>query len=98
MTAQEQKYGLLHRITSGILGSLVGIAGAYFGVAYGLMVLDPYANAGESPWSRLVVALIISGVVVGTFYMAFRFLRYAARPVAPSREELASSKSKSNIS
>ena len=74
---------MLHRIISGILGTLVGVAGAFFTLAYALPAFDDFHSDTIPFWQAFVGVVVTWVIALGAFYMSFRFLRFAfARPKA----------------
>jgi hypothetical protein len=71
---------IVHRIISGILGTLVGLAGCVASI-YGSMGFDELHNGDVPLWETLIALLVMWTLALGGLYLAFRFLKFAfARP------------------
>jgi TRAP-type C4-dicarboxylate transport system permease small subunit len=68
-----------NRIVSIILGSLVGIAGLFFMVAYAIPSSDDLSNPNLSRGMAILGIEISWAIPLGALIMAYRFLRPAKK-------------------
>jgi hypothetical protein len=80
---------MLHRIVSGVLGVLAGLAGLVVGLGYGAMALKDLWDARTPLWSRVVVVFVTWSLALSAWYMAYRFLKFAGSSRTKSSEKTA---------
>jgi protein-S-isoprenylcysteine O-methyltransferase Ste14 len=66
----------LHRVISAVLGTLAAIGGIVVS-GYAEMAVEDVTRYELPLWERLVGVLLVGGLMIAAFYMAFRFLRFA---------------------
>jgi hypothetical protein len=67
---------MLHRVISAVLGTLAAIAGIVVS-GYAEMTVEDVTRYALPLWERLLSVLLVGGLMIAAFYMAFRFLRFA---------------------
>lgn len=80
---------MLHRIVSGVLGVLAGLAGLVVGLGYGATAVTDLWDARTPLWSRLVVVFVTWSLALSAWYMAYRFLKFAGGSRTKSAEKTA---------
>ena len=68
----------VHRILSGILGTLAAVAGLV-ALTYSVMAPEDFTNPAVSLSEALLGNIVIWGINAAAFYMAYRFLKFAFR-------------------
>ena len=68
---------MLHRVISALLGTIMALAGVVASGYAEMAIVDVFRRSDLPLSSRLLDILFCGGLVAGSFYMAFRFLRSA---------------------
>jgi protein-S-isoprenylcysteine O-methyltransferase Ste14 len=69
---------MTHRIISALLGALATLSGVVAsGYAIGVSSIEELTRSDVPMWERILGVVVLWGLTIGAFYMAFRLFRFA---------------------